>query len=174
MQQNLTRTKPSVWLDRMATGMGYFIGLLLLAMVAIMFASVVWRYALSAPIVWADQLCRWLFVWMTYLGIAVAYRKGIHIGVDVVVRKLPRALRLVVATIVDLAVGAFLIIVMIKGYGITIRSFDQVYGALELPPSYMYAAAPVSCALMLVFMLDALRIRIARFLPEAKVEEGTC
>lgn len=166
--------RPFKFLDRLTSILGYLIGILLLTMVAIMFASVIWRYALNAPLVWADQLSRWIFVWMTYLGVAVGYRHGIHIGVDIVVRKIPGILQKITATIVDLGVGFFLLVVLKEGYGITLRSLDQVYGALELPPSYMYAAAPLSCALMLIFMLDSLKVRIFSSRYPSEIEENQC
>jgi TRAP-type transport system small permease protein len=166
--------RPCKFLDRMTSFLGYFIGVLLLMMVAIMFSSVIWRYVLNAPLVWSDQLSRWIFVWMTYLGVAVGYRRGIHIGVDLVVRKVPGALQKILATIVDMGVGYFLLVVLTEGYGITLRSFGQVYGSLELPPSYMYAAAPVSCALMLIFMLDSLKVRIFSLIYPLETEENKC
>jgi TRAP-type C4-dicarboxylate transport system permease small subunit len=160
----------SQFLDRIASLLGTLIGLLLLAMVAIMFSSVIWRYVLNAPLVWADQLSQWIFVWMTYLGVAVGYRLGVHIGVDIVVRRLPRFPRFAVATLVDLVIGIFLLVVIYQGYGITVRSLGQVYGALELPPSCMYAAAPVSCGLMLLFMLDAFKSRVRNFMNRADAQ----
>jgi len=167
-------SQPLKLLDGVESFLGYMVAVLLSAMVVIMFASVIWRYVLNAPIVWADQLSGWIFVWMTYLGIAVGYRRGIHIGVDDLVRKMPEMMQFIVANLVDLSVGIFLIIVVYQGYGIVVRSLGQVYGALELPPSYMYAAAPVSCAIMLVFMLDSIKTRIARFISSRGVLEAAC
>ena len=168
----LIPTRFSQFLDRITSLLGNMIGLLLLAMVVIMFSSVIWRYVLNAPLVWADQLSQWIFVWMTYIGVAVGYRLGMHIGVDIIVRRLPVLPRFVVANLVDLVVGLFLLVVIYQGYGITVRSLGQVYGALELPPSYMYAAAPVSCALMLIFMLDSLKSRLRDFMNRADLQEG--
>ena len=105
-------------------------------------------------------MSQWLFVWLVYLGIAAGYRRGIHIGVDIVVKRLKPVHRRVIALLTDLAIGGFLVVVCYYGVIITIRSLDQVYGSLELPPSYMYAAGPVSALIMLLFLFDSIRLRL--------------
>ena len=148
-------------LDRLTKTIGVTIALLLAAMVTIMFCSVFYRYVLNDPLGWADQMSQWLFVWLVYLGVALGYRKRVHIGVDVLVKRLPASLRKIIALAVDLAIGVFLVVVAYYGAIITINSLDQVYGSLELPPSYMYAAGPFSASIMLIFVLDSLRLRLS-------------
>lgn len=152
--------KPLRPLDVLAHFIEIMIALLLFIMVLIMFSSVLCRYVLNDPIGWADQMCQWIFVWLVYLGIAAGYRRRIHIGVDVVVKRLKPALRKGIALLTDLTIGGFLVVVAYYGMIITIRSLDQVYGSLELPPSYMYAAGPVSAIIMLLFVIDTIRLRL--------------
>ena len=148
------------------------IAFLLCAMVVIMFLSVFYRYLLNNPIGWADQICQWIFVWLVYLGIAVGYRRRIHIGVDVLVKRLKPTYRKAIALLTDVAIGGFLVIVCYYGVIITIRSAEQIYGSLELPPSYMYAAGPVSAFFMLLFVLDSIRRRLINTYDEANEMEG--
>lgn len=161
MAQRITRS-----LDRLTQVIGFVIALLLFAMVVIMFCSVFYRYVLNAPLGWADQMSQWIFVWLVYLGVAAGYRMRIYIGVDVIVKRLKPSVRKGIAVAVDLAIGFFLVVVAYYGSLITLRSLDQVYGSLELPPSYMYAAGPVSATIMLLFVLDSLRLRLIGKHPE--------
>jgi TRAP-type C4-dicarboxylate transport system permease small subunit len=147
----------SIVLDRLASVAAYLAGVLLLVMVVIMFASVIMRYIWNSPLTWSDQLGTWIFVWTTYLGMTVAYRQGVHIRVDVLTRRLPAKASLVLGCLVDVLVGIFLVVFIYYGQKITINALNQVYGSLELPPSFMYAAAPVSGTIVFLFLLDNLR-----------------
>jgi TRAP-type C4-dicarboxylate transport system permease small subunit len=69
------------------------IDLLLAAMLAVMvllvFGNVVLRYALNSGITVSEEVSRWLFVWMTFLGAIVALKDRAHLGTDMLVSRLP-------------------------------------------------------------------------------------
>ena len=58
-------------------------------MVVLVFGNVVLRYAFNMGITVSEELSRFLFVWMTFLGAIVAFREHGHLGVDMVVSRLP-------------------------------------------------------------------------------------
>jgi len=144
-------------LDRLASVVACLAGIIIFGMVALMFSSVIMRYLVNSPLTWSDQLSTWMFVWTTYLGMTVAYRQGIHIRVDILTRRLPSRSRLVVECLVDVLVGVFLVVFIYYGQKIAVRALNQVYGSLELPPSVIYSAAPISGAIVFLFLLDNLR-----------------
>jgi len=57
-------------------------------MVVLVFGNVVLRYALNSGITVSEELSRWLFVWMTFLGAIVALRERGHLGTDMLVSRL--------------------------------------------------------------------------------------
>lgn len=62
---------------------------LLLALMSIMvFANVVMRYGFNSGLNEAEELARFMFIWLTFIGAIVAMRDGGHLGVDMVVRRL--------------------------------------------------------------------------------------
>jgi TRAP-type C4-dicarboxylate transport system permease small subunit len=61
----------------------------LAVMVVLVFTNVVLRYAFNSGISVSDELSRWLFVWLTFLGAIVALNEGAHLGTDSVVSRLP-------------------------------------------------------------------------------------
>jgi TRAP-type C4-dicarboxylate transport system permease small subunit len=67
---------------------------LLLAMVLMVFGNVVLRYAFNSGIVVSEELSRFCFVWLTFIGAVVAMREGAHLGMDGVVTRLGRRGRL--------------------------------------------------------------------------------
>ena len=58
-------------------------------MVVLVFGNVVLRYAFNSGITVSEELSRWLFVWMTFVGAVVALRDHAHLGMDSVVSRLP-------------------------------------------------------------------------------------
>ena len=66
-------------------------GLCLALMVVLVFGNVVARYALNSGITISEELSRWLFVWLTFMGSIVALREHGHLGTDMLVSRLPPA-----------------------------------------------------------------------------------
>jgi TRAP-type C4-dicarboxylate transport system permease small subunit len=63
----------------------------LVAMVFMVFGNVVLRYAFNSGILVSEELSRYCFIWLTYIGAMIAMRDREHLGVDTLVRRLPRA-----------------------------------------------------------------------------------
>jgi TRAP-type C4-dicarboxylate transport system permease small subunit len=61
----------------------------LAVMVVLVFGNVVLRYAFNTGITVSEEVSRWLFVWLTYLGAIVALKEHNHLGTDMLVARLP-------------------------------------------------------------------------------------
>ncbi len=81
------------WIDRYCRLLDALIALALAVMVVLVFGNVVLRYAFNSGITVSEELSRWLFLWVTFLGAVVALKDHAHLGTDLVVARLPRALR---------------------------------------------------------------------------------
>jgi TRAP-type C4-dicarboxylate transport system permease small subunit len=67
----------------------FLIVVLMVAMVVMVFGNVVLRYGFNSGINISDEMARYCFVWLTYIGAMVAMREGGHLGVDTLVKRLP-------------------------------------------------------------------------------------
>lgn len=63
----------------------------LAVMVVLVFGNVVLRYAFNSGIAVSEEISRWLFVWLCFLGAVVAMKDGAHLGTDMLVSRLPVA-----------------------------------------------------------------------------------
>ena len=63
--------------------------LCMVAMVVMVFGNVVLRYAFNSGITVSDEMSRYFFIWLTYIGAMVAMHEGGHLGVDTLVKHLP-------------------------------------------------------------------------------------
>lgn len=66
-----------------------FIVACLVAMVIMVFGNVVLRYTMNSGILVSEEMSRYCFIWLTYIGAMVAMREKGHLGVDTLVRHLP-------------------------------------------------------------------------------------
>jgi len=76
-------------IDRICALFGVLMVACLGLMVVMVFGNVVLRYGFNSGITVSEELSRWLFVWMTFLGAIVAVRKHAHLGTDALVSRLP-------------------------------------------------------------------------------------
>ncbi len=65
--------------------------LLLTAMVVMVFGNVLMRYFFNSGILISEEMSRYCFIWLTYIGAMIAMREGGHLGVDTLVKHLPLA-----------------------------------------------------------------------------------
>jgi TRAP-type C4-dicarboxylate transport system permease small subunit len=67
----------------------YLIAILLAIMVVLVFGNVVLRYAFNSGITVSEEMSRWLFVWLTFMGAIAALKEYGHLGTDMLLQKLP-------------------------------------------------------------------------------------
>lgn len=68
----------------------YLLVMGLAAMVVMVFGNVVLRYVFNSGLEFSEEVSRFVFVWMTFIGSVVALREGLHLGMDTVVKRLSR------------------------------------------------------------------------------------
>ncbi|WP_376090753.1 TRAP transporter small permease [Roseomonas sp. CCTCC AB2023176] len=74
---------------------------LLAGMVVMVFGNVVMRYVFNDGITVSEELSRYFFVWLTFIGAVVVMREGAHMGVDALVRRMGRGGRIVLIILSD-------------------------------------------------------------------------
>jgi TRAP-type C4-dicarboxylate transport system permease small subunit len=122
---------------------------LLVVIVAIVFANVVGRYFLRAPIRWSDEVAQFLFLWLSYLGALAALMGGRHYSVPNLIDMLPVMGRRAAKTLSDLIVLAMLAVLVWYGIKLVDLLHHQRSPTIDLPVYYVYAALPLSSFLML-------------------------
>lgn len=104
---------------------------LLAGMTAMVFGNVVLRYFYNSGIDVSEELSRFFFVWLSFLGAIVAMRHGLHMGFDLVVSTVPRPVRRVLLFVANgLVVAACVMLVWgtWKQSGITATNRAPVTG----------------------------------------------
>lgn len=141
----------------------------LLAMTLTVALQVICRYLLGAALTWSEEFSRYGLVWITFLGGAIAVKRGAHMGVEALVNVLSPKTRKIVELFTLLAVIGFLVIATMKGIQLALFNMNQHSPAMGVPMGAVYLAIPTGCLLMLVHASDEL---IALLRPSSPAESG--
>ncbi|MBL8590843.1 MAG: TRAP transporter small permease [Methylobacteriaceae bacterium] len=151
----------------------------------VMLVQVIARYIFNASLIWAEELCRYILIWQTFLFISMAFRQGELVAVDILTNLMPRkavyAMRLLVAA----PIVAFLALMVKYGYDFasrftkqTIPAIDFIWTSLTGGPAgltviWIYISVSVGMALLLMHFVISLYVDgKALFFPHEDREAG--
>jgi len=126
-------------------------------MVAVIFLQVVMRQ-FDNSLSWSEELARYCFIWLVYMGISYGVKKQRHVKVDVVLLLLKQRGQIIVNIIANLLFMAFAIFVIRYGFDIAnqLLSFGQKSPANQIPMGLIYMATPVGMGLTLIRLIQEL------------------
>lgn len=127
--------------------------LLLVVIIALLFAGVISRYVFSLPIIWIDEVASISFLWLAMLGAAMAVDRGEHLRLTLFVGMLPEKSQALVQTLAMLLVALFLAVMLRPAYEYAIEEAFITSAALNIPMSWRASALPAGIGLMLVLAL---------------------
>src|SRR5215467_4759914 len=132
--------------------------LLVVAEIVILFAGVVSRYVLHAPLIWSDELASILFLWLAMLGAVVAFRRYEHMRMTALVAAAGPRLWAYLDVVATCAALAFLILIVHPAYEYAYEESFITTPALQISNTWRAAALPVGVCLMAMFAV----LRLAR------------
>lgn len=115
-----------------------------LAMSVIVIAQVFSRYILNHSLFWSEELARYILVWLTFLGSCVAYYRGMHPGINLIYRRLPRHLKRISKILVLLLSLVFFSVMIWYGFQFSFFVRLQTTAALSLPKWTIFSIIPIS------------------------------
>src|SRR4051794_20969172 len=127
--------------------------LLVVAEIVILFAGVVARYVLHAPLIWSDELASILFLWLAMLGAVVAFRRSEHMRMTAVVASAKPAMRAYLDVLATCAALAFLLLIAWPSYEYAHEESFITTPALQIANIWRAAALPVGVGLMALFAI---------------------
>ncbi|APW44710.1 C4-dicarboxylate ABC transporter permease [Rhodoferax saidenbachensis] len=132
---------------------GYLIAAAMAVMVVLVFGNVVMRYAFNSGFTVSEELSRWLFVWVTFLGAVAALRDKAHLGTDMLVGKLgAKGKRICMG--VSLVLMLYCLWLVFKGsYDQVIVNWDTTSAVMEISMGLFYACGVVFAVLSAPILL---------------------
>lgn len=130
-----------------------FLAFLHAAIATLVCAAVVFRYVLSDPLTWSEELILLLFAWMVFLGIANAFHARTHIIIDVVVMFAPRWLATCFGLLAFVATMAVLATLTYFSWRYLLREMPNLTPMLGISAGWLIAPLFVGSLLSLLHLL---------------------
>lgn len=143
-------------MNRLTRLLDVFSVVCLAIMVVMVFGNVVLRYAFNDGITVSEELSRWLFIWMTFMGAAVAVKDHGHLGTDMLVGRLGHTGKRVCLTLSYLLMLVTNVFLFRGSWAQTVINADVEAPVSGLSMAWVYASGVLFSALASLLMLREL------------------
>ena len=134
--------------------------IILTTMVGLVFGNVVARYVFNSAITWAEEVARFLFVWLTFVGASFGLMKGLHLGMDMVVARFSPRTRSLTEVVNGFIILAFLGVWVVGGVHLIQANLDYMSPATGFSMGLVYLIGPLAAVLMGIEALSRLAVSI--------------
>ena len=149
-------------------------GVSMAVILVIMIVQVAARYLFSGSIIWAEEACRYLLLWQTFLLLGVAYQRGEFVMLDLLPYMLSSRARLVLKSATAIPVLIFLAVIVVEGFDYASRFERQKIPALDfiwssltganagVSVKWVYICVPIGAALLALHVIADLVVSTIR------------
>ncbi|USG67365.1 TRAP transporter small permease [Brevibacillus ruminantium] len=132
------------------------IALSLAFMAILVFGNVVLRYLFNSGITWSEEMSRFLFVWLIFLGAIGALKDNEHLSVDMLVKRLSPRMKKLVFVITNGLLLYVLWLVLDGSWKMTLINLNSSAPATGLPLGYVYGIGIVMSVCMAIVIISNL------------------
>ena len=136
--------------------------ILMVAFCSILFLQVVMRKVFNNSLSWSEELARYIFIWMVFIGISYGAKQMKHLKIDVFLNVFPKKIRGFIVILADVIVLTFGGVVVFAAY-ITVSKYLQVgtaSPAMHIPYWFIHSAPMVGYALTIIRQVQTIIYRI--------------
>ena len=138
----------------------------------IVFLQVIMRFVFRNSLTWSEELARYLFIWLIFIGVSYGIKKEIHLQVDALDALFDRKGQLILDIIVNFFVLILLVLMTTHGSDIVMRA-TRISGAIEVSMKVVYLAPVVGFALSIIRLIQNTIGKIRQIKSLDKVEEAS-
>lgn len=145
--------------NKLFNGIQILLGLMLAIMIALVFLNVILRFFFNSGLVWSEELSRYVFVYVVYLGAIVAMKENSHLGVDTFIKNIPEKLKWIFYVLGRLIIVAVMGILFKGSLAMVIQSHSAKAAATGLPLSIVYGIGLITGgAIILIALLNIINV----------------
>jgi TRAP-type transport system small permease protein len=139
------------WITRPLDKLSAALASLLMGVIAILIiGQVVARYAFNSSIDLVLEVPRICFILIIYLAMPLAYREGMHVGMDLLSRLIPKKYLQFITRLTCLVVIAVIVQIIVLASDLMLQTWVQTMPTIDFPIGGFYAAVVYgSCHLLL-------------------------
>ncbi len=119
-------------------------------LVVVVFYNVISRYFLDQSVLWADEVSRFLFIFVSLFGCIIAQQKDEHMHLDVFIKIMPKKLGASITVLADLIVLSTVYILVVGGMQYSMFNMDWKTSVLQIPFGLVYGMVPVAMSVFAI------------------------
>src|SRR5699024_6663970 len=121
--------------------------------VVIIFSQVVLRYIFSSSLPWSEEIARYAFIWLIYVGVSYGAKRQKHLSVDVITMLFNDKCKIIMNMIANVLFLIFALVITYYGIDIVGR-ITRESAALGIPMEYVYLALVVGMILTSIRLIQ--------------------
>lgn len=136
------------WLDRNFEEK--LLVILLIVTVTLTFIQVVMRYIFHNSLAWSEELARYLFLYLIWIGAAYAVKREQHLRIEIILNRIPKEKLKTFENFIYFIWLGFSVFLFISSLNMTMDVFasGQLSPAMRIPMGYAYISIPLGTGLM--------------------------
>ena len=148
----------------------HFVVIAFSLIVAVTLLQVFMRYVLVAPLKWAEEFSRYVFVWGIMVSIAICCLEEGHMRLNMVTTKFGKKAQFIFYMVDQAIIFAFNIVLIIWGSQLAVQNMMVKSPAMKIPIGIAYGGIPAGAIVVVIFLiLDSIRV-----IKAYKSEEISC
>lgn len=138
--------------NRLESAINWAVIVIAAAMVIIVLAGIISRAGFNAAFHWTEELGRYTMIWAACLGIGLALKRGLHVGIGIIVKRFPRKIGIALDIAARILITIFLVVMTINGIIVCKFVSMQTSPTMGFNMVWVFAITPVTCVLQLIFL----------------------
>lgn len=157
-------------LNKFFKAIDILLGIMMAIMVVFVFLNVVLRFIFNTGLASSEEISRYTFVFMTFIGAIVAMKESEHLSVDMLVKRFPKHGQRISSVIVNLIIIVMMAILTVGSVRMVIQSSDAQTAVLGIPFSFLYSICILTGVSIIILAIEKLYIAI-KYPEKIKIDE---
>lgn len=139
----------------------WLLAVLVAMLVVIVASTFIDRHFVTLPMAAPDAYARVILVWLTFIGFALAVKRGLNIRVDLIEARLPLKARRALDYVFDVVMLGLSVILGLNGWRLVVIGQDQERLGTLMSEAWPSSALFLACILLVLFLVLRITLRIA-------------
>lgn len=140
-------------LDKLFKFLEFLMAILLGGMVALVLLNVILRYVFNSGITWSEEMARYLFFWLIFVGAIGAMHDNAHLGIDTLLKRLSPGVQKVVYLAGQVLILVLMLMLAKGSFDLTMLNLNSKASATNLPLSFIYGTGIFTSICIILIVL---------------------
>ncbi len=152
-------------MEKISKGLSKILSNLLMIMIVLLTVVVALQVItriLEISVPWAEELARFLLIWLTFIGTSVAIHEKMHLAVKFFVRLAPIKIQYYIGLFTYSIIIIFFGSLIFAGFNLAITTMNKLSSSLQWPMGLVYLVLPIASIFAVIFTINEAKLYIKK------------